>query len=151
VTIAAHNAFDQWVVSGEWAALRSIAARSDATTLPVEGAWHSDAMAGAVDEYREILRRSLTMPMRVPLVSNRTGAIVERVNELPDLLALQLTHPVEWVATMDTLTRFGITNVLAVGPVKAIRGLLRRGLEPRVAIHAVESPDDLSRIVGKLA
>ena len=150
VTIAAHNAFDQWVVSGEWAALRSIAARLDAATLPVVGAWHSEAMAGAVEEYREILGRALTMPIRVPLVCNRTGAIVERVEELTDLLALQLTHPVEWVATMGTLSRFGITDIVAVGPAKAIRGLLRRGLDRRIAIHAVESPDDLAGVAGAL-
>jgi len=150
VSIAAHNAADQWVVSGEWAALRTIAARMDASPVAVAGPWHTEAMADAVDEYRDVLRRAVTMPLRVPLVCNRAGAIVENAHEIPELLASQLTRPVEWVETMMTLDRFGVTDVITVGPAKALRALVRRGLGSHVCVHAVELPDDVARVAQAL-
>ena len=48
VVVAAHNAAHEWTLSGDRDALSQIAARTAVTRLPVAGAWHSPAMAGAV-------------------------------------------------------------------------------------------------------
>ena len=148
--LAAHNSPEQWVVSGEWDALRAVAARFPATPVPVAGPWHTAAMAGAAEEYRAALRTALRGPLRVPLACNRTGALADAA-ALPDLLADQLTHPVEWVAVMRTLGESGVTDVVVVGPGKALRGLARRNLGADTRLHAAELPDDLGRLAEELA
>jgi [acyl-carrier-protein] S-malonyltransferase len=148
---AAHNAPGQWVVAGGWEALRAVAARFPTTPVPVSGPWHTDAMAGAVEGFRDALRDVVQGPLAVPLVCNRTGERVTEAGELPDLLAGQFTRPVEWVKVMATMVCSGVTDAVFVGPAKALRGLARRNLGTAVALHAAELPEDLDPIAEVLA
>ena len=149
--IAAHNAPEQWVIAGDWPALRAVAARYSTTHVPVAGPWHTEAMAGAVDEFREAARGAVRGTLTAVLVANRTGACVTDARELPDLLAGQFTHPVEWDATMRTISAAGVSDVVVLGPGKALRGLARRGLPAAVRLHAAELPEDLDAIGEALA
>lgn len=150
VSLAAHNARDRWVLSGDWDALQEIQSRTGATRLAVAGPWHSSAMSGAVDEYRHALGSALSMPLNVPFVSNRTGAIVEDTPELIELLAGQLTHFVRWAESMAALDRSGVTRVIVCGPGKALRHSIESAL-PRAQLHIVEWPEDLARVQQELA
>ena len=149
--IAAHNADDQWVVSGDWATLRAIAAAVPATPLAVAGPWHTEAMAGAVAEYRIALCEAIKAPLRVPLVCNRTGRVVEHADDLPDVLAGQLTRCVHWTDTMTTLAKRGVRHMVAVGAAKTLRALVRRQLGGDVTVVIVETPDDINRAREALA
>lgn len=151
VGIAAHNAPDQWVISGEWTALRRLATRCLATPVAVTGAWHSAVLADAVEAFRDAAHRTLTWPIRTPFIANRTGGFITRVEDLPGLLAEQLTHSVEWVRAMDTLAAFGVTDAITVGPGRILRGLVRFNLGQRVALHPTEVLEDLERIVEACA
>lgn len=148
--LAAHNTERQWVIAGDWSALRAIAAAAPATPLPVTGPWHTEAMEGAVAEYRQALRAAITSPLTIPLVCNRHGRLLEPKDDLIDLLARQLTHPVQWVRTMETLASLGVTDFVTIGPGKAIRSLIHRAVR-RDRLHPVEQPDDLPRVVHALA
>jgi [acyl-carrier-protein] S-malonyltransferase len=149
--IAAHNAPDQWIVSGEWNALRQLATRYAAPPIPVAGAWHTDVLAGAVDEFRTASRRFLSAPPRVPLVSNGTGFMVTAQEDLPDLLAMQFIRPVQWAQTMTTLADSGVTDLVTVGPGRVLRGLARFNLGDRCMVHGTETADELERTAGTLA
>lgn len=151
VGIAAHNAPDQWVISGEWAALRRLATRRTTTPVAVTGAWHSAVLADAVEGFRKAIHRLLTQPIRTPFIANRTGEFVAGVEDLRDLLAEQLTHPVEWVRAMETLAACGVTDVITVGPGRILRGLVRFNLGQRVTLHSAEGFADLERIVEACA
>lgn len=144
--IAAHNAPDLWVVSGEWAALRRLSTRFRGTPVQVSGAWHGGVLAGAQEEFRAAVRSAISGQLRVPFVSNRTGLAVERADELPDLLAEQLTNPVQWVRTMETLTGLGITDFVIVGPGRVLRGLIWFNLGADAVVHSTETLDDLDRV-----
>ncbi len=148
--IAAHNSVEQWVIAGDPAALRAVAQHYASTPLPVGGPWHTDAMAGAAAEFEAVLRQALHGPIRTPVVCNRTGAVVTDAAALPGLLAGQLTHPVEWEATMRTLGAEEVAHIVVVGPGKALRALARRGLG-EVAHYGAERPDDLDPIREALA
>jgi [acyl-carrier-protein] S-malonyltransferase len=145
--LAAHNTPRQWVVAGEWTALRAIAAATPTMTIPVTGPWHSRAMDNAVEEYRQALRVAIRNPLAIPLVCNRYGRLVEKTDDLIDLLAEQLTHPVQWVRTMDTLTSFGVSDFVTIGPGKTLRSLIHRSVG-RSRLHPAECPDDLPRVIG---
>lgn len=148
VAVAAHNTTDQWVVSGEHTALREVAAAVAATPLAVDGPWHHPAMGAAAHEYRTALVHALHGPIRTPIISNHTGGLVHQVAELPDLLARQLTHPVQWVRCMATLATLAVTDVVVVGPSRALLGLVRRNLGDACRLHAAAEPADLPNVLG---
>lgn len=144
--IAAHNAPGQWVVSGEWAALRRLSTRFQGTPVLVSGAWHGGVLAGAQAEFRTAVRSAISGELRMPFVANRTGLAVERADELPDLLAEQLTNPVQWVRTMETLAGLGVTDFVIVGPGRVLRGLIWLNLGADAVVHSTDTLDDLDRV-----
>lgn len=129
ICLAAHNAPDEWILSGDHGALAQVAARFSAVRLAVAGAWHSPAMAGAVDELGDALGAVARRPGRAGFVANRDGQIAAE-DDIPALVAGQLVRPIEWVATLRTLARAGCRRLIAVGPGKMLRGLVRRSLGP---------------------
>jgi [acyl-carrier-protein] S-malonyltransferase len=146
IALAAENAPDEHVVSGSEPALAAALAAVPATRLPVAGAWHSPAMAGAVDELRAALA---AVPARTPhatLVCNRTGAPAAPA-ALPELLAGQLVHPVRWTTALGALRALGATRYVVVGPGRLLRALVRRTLGP-VAVEIVDSMRDIARVAA---
>jgi [acyl-carrier-protein] S-malonyltransferase len=141
--IAAHNAPDEVVLSGPWAALRALPNSCHTIPLSTGGPWHSAALAEEVDEYREALRRACRGLSGVTLVCNATGAPVRKEDDIADLIARQLTRPVEWVATLGTLESMHVTTVVTVGPAKALRRLARRALGATARVLGVDVPEDL--------
>ncbi len=139
VCIAVHNAPDEWVVSGEPAALRAIDAQWSTTVVPTPGAWHSPAMDGAREEYRGALDSAVTGRLTVPLISNRTGEAVRDAQRLPELLSAQLTNPVLWSESMSTLASMGTNRVVACGPGKTLRRLARIAM-PAAEIAIIAGP-----------
>lgn len=150
VELAAHNAADEWVLSGDWAALRALPAHCAPVPLSTGGPWHSSAMEPAVAEYRAALRQAVRARPRLTLVSSATATLVGPEDDLVDLLAGQLTRPVEWAATLATLSAMGVERVVTIGPAKALRGLARRGLGGDVRVEGVDVPDDLPVVAGVL-
>jgi [acyl-carrier-protein] S-malonyltransferase len=150
VEIAAHNAADEWVLSGDWAALRALPARFAPVALATDGPWHSSAMEPAVAEYRAALLQALHGRPRLTLVSNATGSPVGPGDDLVELLAGQLTRPVEWAATLATLSGMAVERFVTIGPAKALRGLARRGLGRGVRLEGVDVPEDLPAVAGAL-
>ncbi|MGH7613593.1 MAG: ACP S-malonyltransferase [Gemmatimonadales bacterium] len=141
--VAAFNSPSQIAVSGNRASLARVRELIGTTSLGISGPWHSPAMAGAVGELRNRVGSLALAPLRCPLISNRTGDIVERVEGIPSLLAEQLTHPVQWVRSMQTLVRIRVTEVLTIGPAKILRGLVRDCVGHALRVRPIESPEAL--------
>jgi [acyl-carrier-protein] S-malonyltransferase len=127
VELAAHNAPEEWVISGSRAALAAVAARFPVVPLSVSGPWHSRAMAEAEVRFRQRLQAVRWRRPRIPLVANATGAWVTN-EDLAELLAGQLTRPVRWATTLRTLSQGGISSWRVVGPGRVLRGLCRANL-----------------------
>ena len=100
-------------------------------------------MAGAVDELRRRVAGVALAPLRCRWISNRTGDVVERVEDIPALLAEQLNHPVQWVRSMHAMVRNGVTDVFTIGPARILRGLVRDSLGQAPRVRPIESPQAL--------
>jgi [acyl-carrier-protein] S-malonyltransferase len=82
-------------------------------------------MRDAERAWTEALRAvPITAPARV-LVANRTGQVIGAEDDLVELLAGQLTRPVQWAATVAALARAGATRFVSVGPSRVLRGMCR--------------------------
>jgi [acyl-carrier-protein] S-malonyltransferase len=139
VALAAHNSPSDWTLSGDQQALAVIASRAATTRLPVSGAWHSPAMAGAVDDVCAAARACGQRPVHAQVVVNRTGALAGIDADVAELLAGQLVRPVQWAATMQTLAGAGVTRWLIAGPGTMLRGLLYKNLGRVAHVAIVET------------
>ena len=138
VVIANHNSPVQFAISGEVAAVEKAieVAREHgakrALPLQVSGAFHSPLMektSGALTAYLEKFERGR---LRIRWVANVTGEAVMEEGRVVDLLSRQLSAPVRWVKSMETLAERFQGPVVEVGPGKVLTGLMKRivkGLE----------------------
>ncbi len=147
VDLAGHNGPGEWVLTGDERALRRVAGALPSAWLPVAGAWHGPAMAGAVEELGDELRARLR-PRRgswPKFVSDGDGEVIEDHDQLAGVLAEQLVRPVRLAAVFATLSREGVRDLVVAGPGKALGGLARTNLDPTVAVHPTGDPRDLGR------
>jgi [acyl-carrier-protein] S-malonyltransferase len=134
LTIAGRNSPTQWTLSGDRAALDALAATMPVTFLPTSGAWHSEAMAEAEDRWLAILRLVAFRPARRPLILNRDGRALRAGDDPAALLAGQLTRPLEWLQTLETLAQMGVAKWVTIGPGRGLRALCREALGASVNV-----------------
>jgi [acyl-carrier-protein] S-malonyltransferase len=152
LVLAAHNAPDEWTVSGDAHAISAVLARHAGSRLPVSGAWHSPAMAGAVDELRAAVAAIAWRAPAAPVIANRSGDAVADADAgaIAELLAGQLVRPIRWARSMATARAAGVTDYVVLGPSKVIRALVHKNLGRDTRVHVVETLDDVTRTAKEL-
>lgn len=153
--VAAVNARRQVVLSGDRASVLlaiehagAMAAR--AVTLPIDGAFHSPLMVGALPKWRAALRETAFARARTTVVSCVDGEPHDDPADLRELLAKALVLPVRWTEVTRTVRRLGVHELWDAGPGTILRGLARRGgpvefVEP-VPVPAVGSGRDADQL-----
>ncbi len=149
IAIAAWNAPDEIVLTGDNAALAAAGAVVLSRRIPVVGAWHSPAMGGAVEELRRALHAVPRRALACPLIANRDGRVAAP-DAIPDHLAEQLTHPVCWTRTLETLSSLGITDHVTAGPGAGLRGLSRKCQGESTRVHGTEDAAGRRRTLAAL-
>jgi [acyl-carrier-protein] S-malonyltransferase len=140
--LAAHNAPGEYTLSGPVPALKALAAHVRTTRLPVAGAWHSPAMADAVEDVLTAARERLQASHTATVITNRTGEAAASDADVAELLAGQLVRPVQWARTLATLGAAGVEEYLVVGPGKLMRALVAKNLG-HARVRIVETLADL--------
>jgi [acyl-carrier-protein] S-malonyltransferase len=134
VAVAANlNAPDQVVISGDPAAVeRAGVALKEAGAkrvlpLKVSGAFHSPLMAAAAAGLRDALGRVALGDPRAPVVANATAEPVRDAATARRLLDAQLTSPVRWLESVETLAELAAgAPFLELGPGTVLAGLVKR-------------------------
>ncbi len=132
VSPANYNCPGQVVISGEEKAIQravELAQKAGARgcrTLEVSGAFHSALMFPAESRLREALSGITFSKPKIPFAANVTGDYLEEPEEIKEMLALQLSHPVQWEASIRRMVGDGIDAFVEVGPGKVLSGLVRR-------------------------
>jgi [acyl-carrier-protein] S-malonyltransferase len=144
LVVAGHNTPAEITVSGDAAAIAAAVAIG-CRRLPVAGAWHSEAMADAVDELRAALD-AIPRKTGVRFVCNRDGSVAAP-ERIPELLAAQLVRPIRWTACAKTLAVLGVTRFIAVGPGRLVRAMVRANLGD-VDVRIFAGMRDLTRVVA---
>jgi acyl transferase domain-containing protein len=143
VALAAVNGPGQAVLSGPLVALERVEEELRRRDLPSQRlrtshAFHSPAMAPAVDEFAAAFEGVELHAPTVPVVSAATGLpLTEQDARSPHFWARQLVEPVRFGAALDTLLDPGREGgdrgrlLIEVGPAQHLTGLARR--HPEVA------------------
>jgi len=132
VVVANYNSPTQYAVSGELAAVeRAIemakeAGAKRALRLQVSGAFHSPLMGKTAQALTDYMGKFDRGRLRASWIANVTGTRVENDGELIELLSRQLSSPVQWVKSMQTLAELHDGPIVEAGPGKVLTGLMKR-------------------------
>lgn len=126
------NSPGQVVISGDLDGVREGMERAKeagakkVVELNVSGAFHSPLMEPAADGLRSHLEGVEFRDPAYPIVANATAKPVTTGAEARDLLVQQLTAPVRWSESVQTMLGMGADRFFEVGPGKVLTGLNKR-------------------------
>jgi [acyl-carrier-protein] S-malonyltransferase len=150
VSVANHNSEQQIVVTGAPDAVTAVgeAAKSKgarAIPLKVSGAWHSDLIKGAENEFTAYLNTFQFSAPANPVIHNVTADGCEDAGAIQRLMARQLCSPVRWYDTIHRLLSEKVEVFVEVGPGKVLTGLLKK-IVPADYDHHVYNASNLKTL-----
>ncbi|MDR2422742.1 MAG: ACP S-malonyltransferase [Deltaproteobacteria bacterium] len=140
VAPANFNAPTQTVVSGEVKAVSAVVRYAElkkgkAIILPVSGAFHSPLMVPAAAEMKAILLETEFRKPRFPVLPNALGEPVDDPDRLKELLIEQMTSPVLWVKTAESLVALGPDEFVECWPKLYVGSLVKKCLPKDLKIN----------------
>lgn len=128
---ANYNCPGQIVISGELAGCEAALAAAEkngakAVALKVAGAFHSELMKPAADEFQATLAASEFRPARTPVISNVDADYHRDAEAMRKSLYLQVFKPVRWQMCVERLITDGCQIFWEVGPNRVLLGLNRK-------------------------
>ena len=131
VSVANHNTELQIVITGapepvEKVSELAVARGAKSVPLKVSGAWHSELIKGAEDEFNAFLD---TTPFNQPqkaLLFNVTADSSSDPGEIKEIMGRQLCSPVRWYDTIKKLMDEQVEILVEVGPGRVLAGLLKK-------------------------
>lgn len=135
VSVANHNSEFQIVVTGSPRPVEivsTLAAGKAAKSIPlrVSGAWHSDLIKGAEEDFKAVLAQIHFNAPEKSVVLNVTGDIAGGEDEIKACMSRQLCNPVKWYDCMRKLIEVEVETFVEVGPGRVLTGLLKKILPP---------------------
>jgi len=145
------NSRGQVVISGgEGAVEQAMALAKEAGAkrvlpLTVSGAFHSPLMEPAVPGLRERLEEIKFSDPRFPVISNVTAEPVETGDAARELLVEQLTSPVRWAESVQTMVEAGVERFYELGAGSVLCGLNKRNARG-LPCSSLSQPSDFDAI-----
>jgi [acyl-carrier-protein] S-malonyltransferase len=97
-----------------------------ALVLPVGGAFHSPLMEPAREELANAIENTKFNSPSCPIYQNVSAIAVSDVNTIKKNLIAQLTAPVKWTQSIESMIKDGATDFIEVGPGNVLQGLVRK-------------------------
>ena len=149
VQICNYNCPGQLVIGGEKAAVDKAAELAKAAgarrclPLKVSGPFHTTFMAPAGDALAKRFASEAFGAMQTPVLFNCLGREKTDAESIPALLEKQVQNSVYMEDTLRRLGELGVTDILEVGPGKALSGFVKKTLGADVRCTAVETAEEL--------
>lgn len=132
VVAANYNCPGQLVISGSVPAIDAAceklteAGARRALKLPVGGAFHSPLMESARAELAAVIEATEFKTGVCPVYQNVSAQAETDPQTIKANLITQLTSPVRWTQTMQSMIADGAGEVIEVGPGKVLQGLFKK-------------------------
>ena len=135
VSVANHNSELQIVITGSPKPVEKVstlAGQKGARAIPlkVSGAWHSELIKGAEQEFKAVLAQIGFNPPEKSIIFNVSADISSEADEIRDIMGRQLCSPVKWYDSMVKLIDEKMETFVEVGPGRVLAGLLKKILPP---------------------
>ena len=142
VVAANYNCPGQLVISGNVNAVNAAceklkeAGAKRALPLKVSGAFHSPLMQPAKDELQAAIEKTTFKTPKCPVYQNVDAKPHTDAEEIKLNLIAQLTSPVRWTASVQTMIHEGADDFMECGPGKALQGMIGR-IDKNVNAHGI--------------
>ncbi len=148
IQVANYNSPGQIVLSGAVPAVKHAVSLAKtygakiAKELTVSGAFHSPLMKPAEEELAKALNSITFHHAEIPICMNVNAELTCDAEVIRQNLLLQLTSPVRWTHSVQTMIRNGVREFIEVGPQKVLQGLIKR-IDPSVITSGIETAEDV--------
>jgi len=112
--------------------------------LVVSGAFHSQLMKSAQENFSNSLNSTNFYDARIPVYTNVTAHPVQNKDEIKKLLLEQIVNPVRWEETILNMINDGADEFYEIGPGKVLQGLIKR-INPDVKIFGIDKYTEVER------
>ena len=114
--------------------------------LDVSGAFHSSLMRPAAAKFEKELKSFQFKKPHFPALSNVDARPETDPEAIHKNLSLQITSPVQWVNSINTIAQAGVTTFLEIGPGNVLKGLIRK-INPDLKIYNIQKPLDIDNLL----
>lgn len=155
VMIANYNCPGQIAVAGDKAAVEKAEAlvlekgARKAVRLNVSGPFHTSLLKPASDKLKAELENITVNDMRIPVLTNLTGDLVESKEDIKDILTKQVMNPVKWEQTINRLIELGVDTFVELGPGKTLSAFVKK-ISKEVKVFNVEDIKTLEKTMEGL-
>ncbi len=142
VVPANYNCPGQLVISGSLKGIEIACERMKAAgakralVLPVGGAFHSPLMESAKEELSAVIEKTTFHQPTAHVYQNVAARAVYDRDEIKQNLIDQLTGPVKWTQSIQSMIADGATKFTEVGPGKVLQGLVQK-INKEMAVDGV--------------
>lgn len=152
--LANYNSTQQTVVAGSKEAIKEFKLEAKARgyrkliPLKVEGPFHTPMMEEVSDSFQVVLDNAEFLSDGIPVIRN-LDANPHQANQAKSSLVKHLTHPVQWLQTVEYLSNAGVSHVIQIGPGHTLKKLIESDNQPLqvYAVDKVEDVDGLSQFL----
>lgn len=155
VAVANYNCPGQVVITGEDYALKSAetlllaSGAKRVIPLPVSGAFHSEKMKGASEEFAKYLDGFLINEAKIPVITNVDAEITIKAEDFKSKMPKQIYSSVYWTQTIQKMIEEGVDTFIEIGPGKVLAGLNKK-INSEVKTYNVYDKASLEACVGEL-
>ena len=152
---ANYNGAGQVVAAGSKdlidALVASPPAGSRVIALQVAGAFHTSYMEPARLPLATFAKELSVQDPQISIWTNNDGSLVESGQKYLDLMVNQVSNPVRWDKTMESMEGANVSVMVELLPAGALSGIAKRAMPNTVSI-ALKTPADLDKVaeaIGK--
>jgi [acyl-carrier-protein] S-malonyltransferase len=111
--------------------------------LPVSAPFHCSMMQPAADRLAEALAGMTVAAPSVPVVPNVIAEPTRDAARLKQLLVEQVTAPVRWEESIQTIAKLGVTRAYELGSGAVLKGLVKR-IAPAIDVTTIGEPHEVA-------
>ena len=132
VGVANYNDPSQTVITGEPQAIETAgealkaAGAKRVIPLPVSGAFHSELMRDAGEQFGEFVATLDIKEAKVPVITNVDAVLTTDAQELKAKMSKQIYSSVQWVKTIEQMLAQGVDTFIEIGEGKVLAGLNKK-------------------------
>jgi malonyl CoA-acyl carrier protein transacylase len=150
VVIANYNSPNQLVISGHQEALLKVSKiltdkGGQVLPLNVSAAFHSPLMQKSAELFEKELVKIKFRKPGWPVIANVNALPYQESADIPGLLTKQITHPIQWEATMEYMKRQGIDVAIEFGPKHVLKNLMKKCCKS-ITVYSTNTHEDLQEL-----
>lgn len=155
VSVANFNSPEQIVITGEIEAVNSAmeklkeAGAKRVIPLSVSGAFHSELMKEAGEEFKIFVNEFNAHDANIPVITNVDADITTNADDFKNKMPEQIYSSVYWTQTIQKMISLGVDTFVEVGPGKVLAGLNKK-INAEVKTYNVYDFDSLNATIEAL-